>query len=153
MTDIVAFTVYGTPAPAGSKRAIRAGAHLRVIDANPNAAPWKQEVTGAALKAMTGHAMFTGPVAVTMTFFRRRPRGHYGTGQNAERLKPSAPMFPTGAPDALKLARGVEDAMSGVIFRDDAQIVIETLHKRYGELERAEVTVCSLDEMQLEEAS
>lgn len=144
MSNQVAFVVYGTPAPAGSKRAVRAGAYIRVIDANRNAAPWKQEVARAALHAMGDAPRFDGPIAVVMTFFRRRPAAHYRTNGL---VKPSAPLFPTGKPDALKLARGCEDAMSGLVYRDDAQIVIETLNKRYGEPERVEITVWELDEI------
>lgn len=32
-------------------------------------------------------------------------------------------------PDVLKLARGVEDALTGIVWRDDAQIVNESLSK------------------------
>jgi len=32
----------------------------------------------------------------------------------------------------LKLARAVEDALTGVIWADDAQIVDEVIRKRYG---------------------
>jgi predicted short-subunit dehydrogenase-like oxidoreductase (DUF2520 family) len=52
----------------------------------------------------------------------------------------------------LKLARGVEDALTGIVWRDDAQIVVEHLEKRYGSPARCEVRVkylgvyaCELD--------
>ena len=35
-------------------------------------------------------------------------------------------------PDVLKLARGVEDALTGIVWRDDAQIVNESLNKVVG---------------------
>ena len=44
-----------------------------------------------------------------------------------------APARPTTKPDLLKLARGVEDAMSGIVYRDDAQITTEYLAKWYAE--------------------
>jgi Holliday junction resolvase RusA-like endonuclease len=47
-------------------------------------------------------------------------------------LKASAPIAPPVKPDVLKLARAVEDAMSGIIYKDDAQIVTERLCDRYG---------------------
>ena len=48
----------------------------------------------------------------------------------------------------LKLARAVEDAMSGVVYRDDAQVVTEVLRKRYGEPARAEVAIRPCDAVQ-----
>jgi Holliday junction resolvase RusA-like endonuclease len=44
-------------------------------------------------------------------------------------------------PDVLKLARAAEDALTGIVWRDDSQIVHETLAKVYGEPERLEVAV------------
>ena len=41
----------------------------------------------------------------------------------------------------LKLTRAVEDALTGLVWRDDAQVVDEVLSKRYGAPERVEVRV------------
>jgi Holliday junction resolvase RusA-like endonuclease len=38
----------------------------------------------------------------------------------------------------LKLARAVEDALTGVLWRDDAQIAIEQLSKHYAERDEPE---------------
>jgi hypothetical protein len=58
----------------------------------------------------------------------------YGTGRNANVLKDWAKdAKPTAKPDLLKLGRAVEDAMSGIIYRDDSQIVEEALLKHYGD--------------------
>jgi Holliday junction resolvase RusA-like endonuclease len=72
-----------------------------------------------------------GPLSVNVTFYLRRPDGHYGTGRNAGQLKTSAPAYPTSKPDATKLWRSTEDAMTGVVFRDDSQIVQQSVGKRY----------------------
>ena len=85
-----------------------------------------------AARHMTG-PLITGPVKLELTFFMERTKGHYGTGRNAGKLKASAPRHHTKTPDVLKLARGVEDALTAVIWKDDAQIVLELLSKEYGE--------------------
>ena len=72
------------------------------------------------------------PIHLVLRFTVERPKSHYGSGRNADKLKPSAPAFPASKPDVLKLARGVEDALTSIILKDDAQIVTETLTKRYG---------------------
>lgn len=149
------FTVYGKPQPAGSKRAFaikrdgKPTGQIAVADANPKAKGWQQEVAACAIAASEHpdgsiRALLTGPVACEMTFYVARPRGHYGTGRNADQLKDSAPSFPVVKPDALKLARGTEDAMTGIAWRDDAQVVDMQVRKRYGLPERCEVVVRSI---------
>lgn len=148
----VAFTVHGTPQPAGSKRGFHNPKTGRVIvtDANPQARPWKAQVADTAAQAMTFHSdegtsgylpPFDGPLAVELVFWVTRPKGHYGTGRNAGIVRASAPEFPTVRPDLLKLARAVEDAIAGIVYRDDAQIVAETLLKRYGDPARCDIVV------------
>ena len=77
-----------------------------------------------------------GPLRLTLTFFRTRPLGHYGTGRNAAQLKDRAPDKPTVRPDTVKLTRAVEDALTGVVWRDDSQVTTHLLKKRYGEFGR-----------------
>ncbi len=152
----LSFVVLGKPQPAGSKRAFaikRDGVptgQIAVADANKHAKGWQQEVKIAALGAVedafcaNGEACYellTCSLNVSMTFYAARPKSHYGTGRNAAKLKDSAPPFPAGRPDALKLARGTEDALTGVVWRDDAQVVDLDVHKRYGTPERCEIVV------------
>jgi Holliday junction resolvase RusA-like endonuclease len=139
-------TVFGTPEPAGSKRAFswkakdgRTGSN--VVDANPKASGWKDQVAHQAGLAWGVNPPLDGPLKVRLTFFRQRPAGHYGSGRNAGVLKPSAPAYPTSRPDALKLARGVEDSLTGIVWRDDSVIVTELLEKRWGHPERVEIEV------------
>lgn len=138
MSDgVLLFEVLGHPEPAGSKTAFR-NPHtgiVNVVDANRKAKPWQAVVAAAGQQAMSGRVQLTGPLHVEMTFMVRRPKGHYGSGRNSSQIKPSAPAYPIVKPDVLKLARGVEDALTGVVWRDDALIVREGLSKVYAEPE------------------
>lgn len=140
------FVVYGRPQPAGSKRAFKHAHTSRVIvvDDNPKSKTWKQEIAGAAHNALAGRALFDGPLVLEVTFVLKRPKGHYGTGRNASAVKPSAPAYPVTKPDTTKLIRCLEDALTGVLWRDDAQVVTQYAWKQYGEPECCEVTVRSL---------
>lgn len=142
------FTVYGRPAPAGSKRAFqnRHTGRVQVVDANRKAAPWKQEVAGAALKAAAGRVFAKGtPLLLDATFVVARPASHHGTGRNAGTVKASAPARPCGAPDTTKLLRGLEDAITAAgVWHDDAQVVVQTAQKMYGWPERCVVTIRAL---------
>ena len=142
--SVLRFTVLGDAQPAGSKRAfIHPGTKRAIVtDANKKSKPWQAEVKAAAFDAIDADfELVRGPVELTLTFYRVRPKGHYGSGRNAGVVKDSAPEYPTTRPDALKLARAVEDALTNVLYADDSQIVDEHLHKRFGEPARCEVEV------------
>jgi Holliday junction resolvase RusA-like endonuclease len=131
---VISFTVLGEAKPAGSKTAFvnpKTGKAI-VTDASKGAKPWQAEVKAAASEAMKGNEPFVGPLHAHFKFFRARPTSHYGTGRNAGEVKLSAPFAPATRPDVLKLARAVEDALTGIVYRDDAQIIGEWVEKRYG---------------------
>lgn len=131
------FTIYGQAEPAGSKRAFVVKGKARVTDANRKSAPWKQEVASKGAEQMAGRPLYEGALAVTFAIYVPRPQGHYGK----KGLLPSARLYPTVKPDLLKLARGLEDALTGICWRDDSQIVVEHLYKQYGEPARVEVEI------------
>lgn len=138
---MIEFEVYGLPQTAGSKRAFvipakgDKKARAIVTDDNKKGGDWKRDVKRAALDVVSSDGkLLSGPLTVRLRFFLPRPKGHYGSGKNADALKPGAPTRPTGKPDVLKLARCVEDALTGVIWGDDAQITTEILVKRYCDL-------------------
>jgi crossover junction endodeoxyribonuclease RusA len=139
--DEVTFTVPGQPAGQGSKIRNRYGG---VREASVKTAPWRADVKLRAEQAMGDAAMLTGPVEILADFTLKRPKHHYGTGRNAGTLKPSAPLWCETSPDADKLARAIGDALTGVVFRDDAQIACWTIWKRYGN-PGATITVRTLD--------
>ncbi len=127
----IEFFVPGKPKTAGSKRPFIRGGRAIVVDDNEKTKGWQGQVSLFASKAYSG-PLLEGPLSVTFVFFRLRPKNHFGTGRNADKLKDWALIAPTGVPDVLKLARAAEDALSGVVYKDDAQIVDEHLYDRYG---------------------
>ena len=125
----ISFFVPCVPKPAGSKRAFaikKGGAFTgrsSIVDASgQKGKDWRGDVKRFASDAYNGQ-LITGPVTATFVFRFQRPLSHYGTGKKAHVLKPTAPRHHVQAPDALKLARGVEDALTGTVWKDDAQVV------------------------------
>jgi Holliday junction resolvase RusA-like endonuclease len=144
---MISFVVLGHPQAKGSKRAIpiRGRSYPALADSNPRAKAWASLVSGAAHEAMAGAPILrVEPVAVELAFYFDRPKGHYGTGRNAWRLKDSAPSHMIVMPDADKLARCALDALTGIVFRDDAQVADLGVVKWYGTPERAEVRISVL---------
>lgn len=137
------FFVPGIPRPGGSKKAFfRPGMKYPVItdDAGEGNRNWRALVADFGGRAMAGQPLLEGPLRLDIVFHLARPKGHYGR----KGLLPSADAYPAKKPDVLKLARSTEDAMTGVVYRDDSQIVAEWLSKVYSEKSGAEITVTVL---------
>ena len=145
--------VWGIPAPQGSK-SVRGYVAGRAIlgESSKAVAPWRVDVRAATQNQYQG-PILTGPVAVCATFLFSRPKGHYGSGRNADRLKPSAPRHLTSVRhgDLDKLLRSTFDGLSqsagGGLITDDSLIVEVMANKRYveeGELPGAYLTVTKL---------
>jgi Holliday junction resolvase RusA-like endonuclease len=126
----VTIRAYGTPGPQGSKKHLGSGV---MIESSKKVKPWRQDVRFAALEAVDdGWELLDGPLVVAMTFALARPKGHYRTGGNAHLLRDGAPARPHGMPDLSKLVRSTEDALTGVVWKDDARVVsYEQLGKWY----------------------
>jgi Holliday junction resolvase RusA-like endonuclease len=63
------------------------------------------------------------PLSVCLQFYLARPATHYRTGRHAHELRDDAPAHPTGKPDVDNLVKLPLDALNGLLFGDDAQIV------------------------------
>ena len=127
MGEIV-FYAEGFPAPQGSKTHVGGG---RLIESARRVGPWREIVRQAAIEAMAGRPPIDGPVYLVEVFALPRPKSHYGTGRNSGRVRRGAPALPPTRPDLDKLARAVGDALTGVCYRDDAQVVNLCVAKYY----------------------
>jgi Holliday junction resolvase RusA-like endonuclease len=106
--------------------------------------PWRQAVAAAATQAIAAGPMLAGPLELRATFVFRRPAAHYGTGRNAGKVKLSAPALVSTRPDLDKLVRAIGDALTGIIYRDDAQLAVVRAEKHYG-IPCAHLVVVELD--------
>ena len=128
----IQFTVAGLPVPAGSKRGFvykrkDGSAGVNLTDANKKTKPWQAAVAAAAQEAMQGN-LLEGPLVLTVNFDFHRPKSHlHRSGQ----LKARAPSSKSSKPDLSKLVRCIEDALIGIVYRDDAQITAIYATKNY----------------------
>lgn len=155
MTSLT-FTVPGTPAPGGSKNAfamrrrdgtlvMRGNAPIiNIVDAGKGNKEWRKLVAAMTRKAMGSEKPFAGPVSLDIAFTFERPASHYRGESKLNSLRNSAPNFRTQKPDALKLARSTEDAMTGIVYVDDAQVVELFVTKAWGSESGAEITVTEM---------
>ena len=138
----IKFFVPGVPAPGGSKKAFKhpATGKIMVVDACSRNKPWRERVASFAYDHKPNDLIKTA-IELSIDFIMPRPKGHYGTGKNSSKLKPSAPKFCTKKPDATKLTRALEDALTGIIWKDDDQVVKQVIRKHYGDSPGALVTI------------
>lgn len=143
---LTSFLVHGKPQTAGSKRAFvnKKTGRAIVTEDNKKGRSWRADVQSVASTAVDLEKLLEGPLILEVCFYFVRPKSHFGTGRNASRLKMSAPPWPATRPDTTKLLRAIEDALTGVLWRDDAQIVYQVAAKKYSEFPGAAVAVYTL---------
>ncbi len=142
MPNSLTFVVYGLPAPQGSKRSLGNGI---LVESSKAVKPWRQDVKHAALACLPPDWDTTTPMSLSIVFRFKRPAAHLGK----KGVKPSAPQHNTSGRhgDLSKLVRSTEDALTGVAYDDDRQIVTMNLAKRYctaDEPQSAVITVTPL---------
>lgn len=119
------FEVPGPLATQGSHRIGRgrAGRAVVVPVSSAKLAEYRRRVaTAARAKVWRDRSFpFSGPVRLEIDFFRTPPK------------RGNLPRYPSTRPDIDKLARAVLDALSGVLYHDDGQVVELILTKRWGE--------------------
>ena len=144
--SMVSFNAFGLPAPGGSKKAFRHrySNKIVVVDAGGTRnKAWRAVVAAAAREAMTGLQLIEPPLMLCIEFRMPRPKSHL---DREGRLRAGAPWVPIVAPDLTKLLRSTEDAMTGIVYRDDALIVEQHIYKAYSldEFTGARITVCNI---------
>jgi len=137
------FFVPGVPVAQGSKRHLGNGV---MVESSKRLPSWRHDVRQAAADAFT--EPLGGPVDVEIVAIFDRPKGHYGTGRNAEILRTSAPRDHITKPDVDKLVRAILDALTKIAWHDDRQVIDLRILKRYAingeagrEIPGAQITV------------
>ena len=125
---MIRFFVPGVPQPGGSKKAFVIGGKARVVEDAKRNKDWRAVVALAAIEAHRAGPL-DGPLRLSLEFTMPRPKGHYGK----QGVKASAARYHTTRPDTTKLIRSTEDALKGLLWRDDSQVAIQSAWKIYGE--------------------
>ena len=132
------FTVGGQPIPQPRPRVSTRGNFARAyVPANHPIHAYRQAVAAAA-KIACPHPS-EDPVSVIVQFTFQRPPSH----MNKSGVKKTAPALPQC--DCDNLAKGVLDAMTGIVWYDDAQVAELHIYKRYGQKAETEVEVTGVE--------
>ncbi len=132
------FVVYGIAQPQGSTRAFVPKGWTRPIitSDNPQNKGWRQLVAEGASRALAdqGGTLLETPVRLSVSFFLPRPKS-----------LPKRVAAHVKRPDLDKLLRSVGDALTGVLWVDDAQLVRIEGAKEYAPPQRPPHVVITVE--------
>lgn len=120
----IKFTVRGIPIPKGSTKAFaykdrQGNARAAVTADNTKTKPWQQTVAAVA-QQFAPAPLWTGAVEIYAVFEMPRPKS-----------LPQRVVFHLKRPDTDKLMRSLKDALQGVFYQDDSQVIRIIAEKRY----------------------
>lgn len=118
MTLRLELNVRGIPVPQGGL--VRSPSGGLYHKSAGRLADWRQAIATEARLAMGSRPMLEGPVVIHARFTWPRPKSHRSSSGG---LRPTAPFSKTTPPDIDKASRALLDALTGVVYRDDAQVV------------------------------
>lgn len=103
---------------------------------------YRPHIRLAASRAMEGRSPLESALAISATFIFPRPKSHFWTGKRSNILRDDAPRLHVSRPDTSNLVKLIEDALNGVVWRDDSQIAVyERIEKVYGEIPGVRVKI------------
>lgn len=130
----ITINVVGIPAPGGSKKFVgmskQSGRAILVDAGGKRNKTWRAACAAAAQAVMNANGLkpLTGALRCECVF--RMPRAQWHRNPKGF-LVDRAPAWPITRPDVLKIMRSTEDALTGIVWLDDAQIVQEWIDKKF----------------------
>lgn len=136
----VSFVVPGEPQGKGRARIGRVGAHARMFTPAKTLA-YEGVIAYSAQVAMDGRALITGPVMLEMHMLHPI-RESWSKKKKTGAL--AGEILPTIKCDADNCLKAVCDALNGVVWKDDVQVVNVSLSKRFSDTPGVSVRVVPL---------
>lgn len=138
----IALTIYGTPTAQGRPRITTQGGHARAYDP-AKSREYKEYVRNTAIAALNQvgcNAPLEGALTLSVRVYREIPKSF--SKKKVEQAE-SGEIRPTTKPDVSNYIKGIEDALNGVCWHDDSQIVAykEPFGKYYSATPRVEIEV------------
>lgn len=137
----VHFNVPGQPVGKGRPRIGKVGAHARMFTPAKTVS-YESTVACSAQQAMQGRGLIEGPVKVLMRMTLVIPAS-WSRKKQEQAL--AGQIRPTTKPDADNVIKAIFDAINGVVWRDDVQVVELGLSKVYGAVPGVSVQVYPLE--------
>ena len=133
---MIRLTIPGKVVPQLRPKFARKGGFVQAYDP-AKCKNYKDYVRRLAAQCYKGKPI-EGPIAVKILVHRHTPQS-FGKTKMAMAL--AGALRPTTKPDLDNLCKGVVDALKGIVWRDDAQIVRLEVEKWYSDNPRAEIEI------------
>lgn len=140
---IIQFTVYGEPVAQGRPRATTFGGRVRMYD--PKKSSDYKDYVRLVASEHAPERLIEGPVTVVMRFFKPIPTSF---GKRKAAMAEAGMIRPTNKPDLDNFIKSIKDSLSGIIWKDDSQIVDIQAGKWYGGRPRVEIAIQEIKEVQ-----
>ncbi|WP_022722889.1 RusA family crossover junction endodeoxyribonuclease [Rhodopseudomonas sp. B29] len=128
MTDPVTIIVAGDPQGKGRARAFRRGNFIGHYTPEKTRT-YEGIIRSLAMDAMSGRLPIEAPVEIDLSIIFAVPAS-WSQKKRAQAI--AGEIKPAKKPDADNVIKAFTDAMNGVVFKDDAQIVAGRFAKAYG---------------------
>ena len=102
---------------------------------------YKSYVSLMARKQYKGE-MLISPLSVEMDIYRQIPKS---VSKKRRKLKDDKLIRPVVKPDVDNYTKGILDALNGIVYKDDSQVVDLTARKYYSENPRVEINIKVVD--------
>lgn len=136
----IRIVVPGNPVGKGRPRAFQTRGARRTIKMHTpeKTRAYEDAVALAGKLAMQGREPLGGPVAMRLDIFMQIPASWSKAKREAALL---GGVMPISKPDASNVLKAVEDALNGIAYIDDSQIIDVWVRKRYSHEPRIELAV------------
>jgi Holliday junction resolvase RusA-like endonuclease len=138
----IRIVVPGNPVGKGRPRAFQTRGARRTIKMHTpeKTRAYEDAVALAGKLAMQGREPLGGPVAMRLDIFMPIPASWSKAKREAALL---GGVMPISVPDSSNVLKAVEDALNGIAYIDDSQIIDVWVRKRYSHDPRIELEIVS----------
>lgn len=133
----LAFEVPGEPVGKGRPRFTRQGRAYTPA----KTAKYENLVSLAFLQAYPNHVAFEGAIEMSMFAFFSVPKSW---SKKKQELAYAQEIYPTKKPDTDNIAK-MKDALNGIAYKDDSQVVKETIIKRYAKTPKLVICIKEIE--------
>ena len=133
---MIEFTVEGRPVGKARPRVTRNGTYT------PKKTKDYEDLVKWSCRSKYKGEPLKGPLRIEIVFYMYIPKN---TSKARIKKKLNDERLPTKKPDFDNLTKSITDAINGIAYEDDSQIVEAHIYKKFGKEPRAEVRITEMD--------
>jgi|SRR5690625_1323046 len=140
---ITEFTIPGQAVPQGRPRAriIGRGQNKRIMMYDPKESKEYKEYAALIARQYAPKTLYEAELSVDLDIYRQIPKS---TTKRKRELYNARLIRPTVKPDLDNYSKSILDALNGIMYKDDSQIVDLNISKYYSDDPRVEVRIKEL---------